>query len=65
MSKYFLLFTILLLLTACVPSQVVFRMAATETQSASPSITPTAIVLPTATALPTATINPCTDRYDW
>ncbi len=62
MSKYFLLFTILLLIISCVPSQVVIQMPTAETQSASPSIIPTATVLPTATVTPTATINPCTDR---
>jgi hypothetical protein len=62
MRKYFLLITIILLLTACVPSQAAIRMAATETQTTGPTITSTATLLPTATINPTATVNLCTDR---
>ncbi len=62
MRKYFLLFTIVLLLTACAPSQVDIQKAAAETQAAIPTITPTDTLLPTATVIPTVTINPCTDR---
>jgi hypothetical protein len=62
LSKRWAILPLILLLIACVPSQVVIQMPTAETQSASPSITPTTIILPTATVLPTATINPCTDR---
>jgi hypothetical protein len=63
MNKYFLLFTIVLLLIACASSQAVPQMTPTETQAVIPTSTPTTIatVTATATAIPTATINPCTD----
>lgn len=62
MKKYFLLFTIVLLVIACAPSQVATQMVTTETQAAIPTITPTAIVILTATVIPTATAISCTDR---
>jgi hypothetical protein len=63
MKKYFLLFTIVLLLMACGSSQAVPQMTPTETQAVIPTSIPTMIatVTATATAIPTATSNPCTD----
>jgi hypothetical protein len=60
--KYFLLFAIVLLLTACIPSQAATQIAPTETQAVISTSTPTATIIPTVTIIPTATINPCTDR---
>ena len=61
MRKYFLLFTIVLLLIACVSSQAATQLAVVETKTASPTITTTATVPATSTVIQTATINPCTD----
>jgi hypothetical protein len=60
MKKYFLLFTIVLVLTACA-SQAVPQMTPTETQAVISTSMPTATVPATATVIPTATSNPCTD----
>ncbi len=62
LSKRWAILPLILLLIACVPSQVLIQTATAETQSVSPSNAPTAIVSPTATVLPTTSINPCTDR---
>jgi hypothetical protein len=60
MKKYFLLFTIVLVLAACA-SQAVPQMTPTETQAVISTSMPTATVPATATMIPTATSNPCTD----
>jgi hypothetical protein len=61
MKKYFLFFTIVLLLIACASSQAVTQIVPTETQAVIPTSMPTATVPATTTVIPTATSNPCTD----
>jgi hypothetical protein len=61
MKKHILLITIVLLLTACAPSQVAVQGSPVDTQAAILASTPTATAIPTATSSPTATSNPCTD----
>jgi hypothetical protein len=61
MRKYFLLFTIVLLIIACAPL-LAATQAPTESQAAIPAITPTVAVLATTTVIPTAATNTCTDR---
>jgi hypothetical protein len=61
MRKYFLLFTIAPLMTACVLSQAATQ-APTETQATIPRFTSSVTVPATTAAIPTGTTNSCTDR---
>lgn len=60
-NRWIIFITIVLLLTACAPSQVAVQGSPADTQAAIPAGTPTATAIPTAASSPTATSNPCTD----